>query len=181
MNNVSLLGRLTKDPELRYTQGGKASCRFTLAVDRGLSREKRQELEANNQQTADFIFITAWGKTAELVANYLSKGRQVAVEGSIRTGSYENQEGQRVYTTEVWANRVHFISDGNANRSGGSQYDQRRPGGFQADQTRPMNQNGPSNNPPVNHFAQEPNNQGLSNQNNDASGFYPIDNDDIPF
>ena len=136
MNNVSLLGRLTKDPELRYTQGGKASCRFTLAVDRGLSREKRQELEANNQPTADFIFVTAWGKTAELVANYLSKGRQVAIEGSIRTGSYENQEGQRVYTTEVWANRVHFISDGSGNRGGGSQYDQSRPGAFQANQNK---------------------------------------------
>ena len=180
MNNVSLLGRLTRDPELRYTQSGKASCRFTLAVDRGLSREKRQELEANNQQTADFISITAWGKTAELVANYLSKGRQVALEGSIRTGSYENQEGQRVYTTEVWANRVHFISDGNSNRSGGSRYDQSRPGGFQADQSRLMNQGSPSN-PPVNHYAQEQNNQPAPSADNDTSGFYPIDNDDIPF
>ena len=180
MNNVSLLGRLTKDPELRYTQGGKASCRFTLAVDRGLSREKRQELEANNQPTADFIFVTAWGKTAELVANYLSKGRQVAIEGSIRTGSYENQEGQRVYTTEVWANRVHFISDGSGNRAGGSQYDQSRPGAFQANQSRPMNQAGPSN-APVNHFAQDQAKQAGPSQDNDTSGFYPIDNDDIPF
>ncbi|WP_072469887.1 single-stranded DNA-binding protein [Urinicoccus massiliensis] len=180
MNNVSLLGRLTKDPELRYTQGGQASCRFTLAVDRGLSREKRQELEANNQPTADFISITTWGKTAELVANYLSKGRQLAVEGSIRTGSYENKEGQRVYTTEVWANRIHFISDGSGNRSGGSQYDQSRPGAFQANQSRPMNQAGPSN-APVNHFAQDQAKQAGPSQDNDTSGFYPIDNDDIPF
>lgn len=176
MNNVSLLGRLTRDPDLRYTQSGDAVCRFTLAVDRGLSREKRQELEANNQQTADFISITAWGKTAELVANYLSKGRQVAVEGSIRTGSYE-KDGQRVYTTDVRANRIHFISDGS--RSGGSSYDQSRPGAFQANQQRsvPGPQGGSQ---PVNPYGGNPgSSQGASTE--DSSGFYPIDNDDIPF
>ena len=118
MNNVTLLGRLTKDPDLRYTQGGTATCRFTLAIDRGLSREKRQELEANNQPTADFIPCQAWGKTAELIANYLGKGRQVGLEGSIRTGSYTNKDGQKVYTTDVNVYKIHFIADGMKNGQG---------------------------------------------------------------
>lgn len=117
MNVVTILGRLTKDPELRYTQAGKATCRFTLAVDRGLSREKKEQAQANGQPTADFIPCQAWGKTAELIVNYLKKGRQAAVEGSIRTGSYENQEGKRIYTTDVNVYKLHFINDGQGNQA----------------------------------------------------------------
>lgn len=114
MNNVVLIGRLTKDPELRYTSGnGNAMCRFTLAVDRGLSREKRMEMEQKGQPTADFIGITAWGRTAELVANYLAKGRQVAILGRIQTSSYDGQDGNRVYRTDVIADRVEFIGGNN--------------------------------------------------------------------
>ncbi|HHX68995.1 MAG: single-stranded DNA-binding protein [Miniphocaeibacter sp.] len=110
MNNVILIGRLTRDPELRYTAGtGIAMCRFTLAVDRGLSRDKKMEMEQKGQPTADFIGCIAWGKTAELVANYLSKGRQVAIQGRIQTSSYEGQDGNRVYRTDVVAERVEFI------------------------------------------------------------------------
>lgn len=175
MNNVALIGRLTRDPELRYTPNGYATVRFTLAVDRRLSREKRQEAEANNQPTADFISIVAWGKTAELVANYLSKGRQVAIEGRIQTGSYE-RDGQRVYTTDVVANTVEFIGS-----SGGAPMGGNRPqGGY-----NPMGSSGPVNNSyqsqsggdsPSGSF-------GDSNDNtsDDGNGFYPIDNDDIPF
>ncbi|QQK08011.1 single-stranded DNA-binding protein [Miniphocaeibacter halophilus] len=110
MNNVILIGRLTRDPELRYTAGtGVAMCRFTLAVDRGLSRDKKMEMEQKGQPTADFIGCIAWGKTAELVANYLSKGRQVAIQGRIQTSSYDGQDGNRVYRTDVVAERVEFI------------------------------------------------------------------------
>ena len=98
MNNVVLIGRLTKDPETRYS-GETAVTTFTLAVDRPMSKDK----------TADFIHIVTFGKTAELCEKYLVKGRQVAIQGRINTGSYENKEGQRVYTTDVIADRVQFL------------------------------------------------------------------------
>lgn len=112
MNHVVLIGRLTRDPELRYLQSGTANARFTLAVDRDLSKEKKQEAEAKGQPTADFINIVAWGKTAENCANYLAKGRMVAVSGRIQTGSYEGKDGKRVYTTDVVAQNVQFLEWG---------------------------------------------------------------------
>ncbi len=111
MNNVNLIGRLTRDPELRYLTTGTATCNFTLAVDRGLSKEKKQEMEAKNQPTADFIRIVVWGKAAENAANYLVKGRLVAIQGRIQTGSYE-KDGQRVYTTDINAQQVEFLEWG---------------------------------------------------------------------
>lgn len=117
MNHVVLIGRLTKDPELRYVAStGNANTRFTLAVDRNLSKDKKQEMESKGQPTADFILITVWGKQAENCANYLSKGRLVAVNGSIRTGSYDGQDGQRRYTTEVVAQNVQFLEWGDNNQ-----------------------------------------------------------------
>ncbi len=111
MNHVVLIGRLVRDPELRFIAGsGRAVANFTLAIDRnGLSREKKAELQAQGKPTADFIRIVAWGKQAELCGNYLTKGRQVAIEGSIQTGSYQTQSGETRYTTDVVANRVEFI------------------------------------------------------------------------
>lgn len=112
MNNVVLIGRLTRDPELRYIPGsGTAVSKFILAIDRGLSKEKKQEMESKGQPTADFIPITVWGKMAENVANYLAKGRLVAIQGRIQTGSYD-KDGTRVYTTEVVANNVEFLEWG---------------------------------------------------------------------
>ena len=111
MNNTVLIGRLTRDPNLRHTPSGTAMCRFTLAVDRGLSRDKKQEAESKGQPTADFIGCIAWGKTAELVANYLYKGSQAAIQGKIQTSSYDGQDGNRVYRTDVVAERVEFIGD----------------------------------------------------------------------
>ncbi len=116
MNNVSLLGRLTRDPELKYTQSGTAVTRITIAVDRGLSKEKRQAAQANNQPTADFINCTGWGKTAELISNYFSKGNQIGIVGRIQTGSYE-KNGQMVYTTDVVINSVSFVESKNANNN----------------------------------------------------------------
>ncbi|HLS52673.1 MAG TPA: single-stranded DNA-binding protein [Tissierellaceae bacterium] len=112
MNNVVLIGRLVADPDLRYIPSGNAVSRFTLAVDKQLSREKKQELEARNQPTADFIRIVVWGKQAENCANYLAKGRLVAVQGRIQTGSYEDKDGKTVYTTDVVANNVQFLEWG---------------------------------------------------------------------
>ena len=109
MNQVNLIGRLTKDIDLRYTQGGMAIGRFTLAINRKLTKEKRQEAEANNQPTADFINCIAFGKTAETLSNYVGKGNQLGIEGHIQTGSYENKEGQRIYTTDVIVDGFTFI------------------------------------------------------------------------
>ena len=117
MNVVILYGRLTRDPELKYSQGGVANTFTTVAVDRGMTNEKRQQAEAAGQPTADFIGIKAFGKTAELLANYFRKGNRVALEGRIQTGSYE-KNGERVYTTDVIINRLHFVES--AKENGGS-------------------------------------------------------------
>lgn len=109
MNNVTLTGRITKDLELKYTQNGKAYCRFTLAVDRGLSKEKKQEAEANGQPTADFISCLAWGKVAETLQKYTAKGKKILVNGSIETGSYTTQDGSKRYTTDVLVNRAEIL------------------------------------------------------------------------
>lgn len=112
MNNVILTGRIVKDLEIRYTQTGKAYCRLTLAVDRGMSKDKKQEAEANGQPTADFINIVVWGKQAENCQRYLQKGRNVAIQGRLQSGSYTAQDGTRKFVTEVWAERVQFIEWG---------------------------------------------------------------------
>lgn len=113
MNNVILIGRLIKDVELRYTQSSNATyARFSIAVDRGMSKEKKQEAEANGQQTADFINIVVWGKQAENCQRYLQKGRNVAIQGRLQSGSYTAQDGTRKFVTEVWAERVQFIEWG---------------------------------------------------------------------
>ena len=120
MNRVILIGRLTRDPELRYTQNNQAVATFTLAVDKRLSREKRQEAESQNRPTADFIRITVWGQQGENASRYLRKGSQCAVEGSINTGSYQDKEtGKTIYTTEVWANNVEFLGSRSDNQLSG--------------------------------------------------------------
>ena len=105
MNRAILIGRLTKDPELRYTPSGVATTSFTLAVDRPFTNQ-------NGDRETDFLPIVTWRKQAENCANYLSKGRLVAVEGRIQTRSYENSNGQRVYVTEVIADSVKFLESG---------------------------------------------------------------------
>ena len=97
MNNIVLIGRITKDPELKYTNNGKGNTRFTLAVQR-------------NKDETDFINCVAWEKTAENTAEYFKKGSQIAVQGSIRTGSYE-KDGRTVYTTDVWVYKFDFIGN----------------------------------------------------------------------
>lgn len=101
MNNVSLIGRITKDPELRYTPSGVAVARFTLAVNRQYKKE--------GEQQADFINVVTWRKTAENTANFLRKGSLAGVGGRIQTGSYEGQDGKKVFTVEVVAENVQFL------------------------------------------------------------------------
>lgn len=131
MNNVVLIGRLTRDPELRYIPSGTATCSFTLAVDKGLSKEKKQEMEGRNQPTADFIRIVTWGKIAENAAKFLVKGRLVGVQGRIQTGSYE-KDGIKRYTTDVVANQVEFLEwgDKNTNKNQTDNTTNNEPDGF---------------------------------------------------
>ncbi|MDM8534339.1 single-stranded DNA-binding protein [Clostridiaceae bacterium HSG29] len=125
MNNVNLIGRLTRDPELKYIPGtGTAVANFTLAVDRGLSKDKKKEMEQQGKATADFIRTVVWGKQAENCANYLAKGRLVAISGSIRTSSSRDESGNVSYYTDVNAFKVEFLEWGDKkNDSSNSGYD----------------------------------------------------------
>lgn len=120
MNSVALIGRLTKDPDLRYIQSGTATCNFTLAVNKELSKDKKQEMESKNQPTADFIRIVVWGKMAENAANYLVKGRLVGIQGRIQTGNYTKDDGTKVFTTDVVASNVEFLEWGDKQSQGNS-------------------------------------------------------------
>ena len=121
MNNVSLMGRLTRDPEVRYSANTQlANARFSVAVDRRLSKEKRMEAENNNQPTADFINCVAFGRTAEVIGQYLHKGNRIAITGHIQTGSYENQQGQRIYTTDVIVDQFDFVESSNSQSNSGN-------------------------------------------------------------
>jgi len=115
MNKVILMGRLTRDPEVRYSQGENslAIARFTLAVDR---RFKRQ-----GEQDADFISCVSFGKTAEFAEKYLKQGTKIAVTGRIQTGSYTNKEGQKVYTTEVVVEETEFAESKSTSGESGYQ------------------------------------------------------------
>lgn len=118
MNKVILIGRLVRDPELRYTQSNQAVCNFTLAVDKKLSKEKREEAEAAGRPTADFPRIIVWGKMGENASRYLFKGSQCAVEGRIQTGSYQDGEtGKTIYTTDIIAEAVEFLSKSSQSES----------------------------------------------------------------
>lgn len=112
LNRVILIGRLTKDPELRYTPSGVAVTQFTLAVDRPFTNQQ-------GEREADFINIVVWRQLAETVANYLRKGRLTAVEGRIQVRHYDNNEGKRVYVTEVVGDNVRFLES--PNRDNGDQ------------------------------------------------------------
>ena len=107
MNKVVLIGRTTKSPELRYAPGtGTAVCRFTLAVPRAFKKDE-----------AEFINCVAFGKIGETIAQYVLKGRQVAISGSIRTGSYDNNAGNKVYTTDVIVEQVEFAESKNSSEN----------------------------------------------------------------
>lgn len=121
MNNVNILGRLTRDVDLRMTTSNLAIGRFNVAVDRKLSKEKRQEAEKNNQPTADFISCIAFGRTAENIATYFKKGQRIAVSGHIQTGSYE-KDGQRIYTTDVVVDSFDFVESNSSSTNNNQGY-----------------------------------------------------------
>lgn len=120
MNKVILIGRLTKDLDLRYTQSGTAVANFTLAVNRRFTNQ-------NGEREADFINCVAWQKAAEFVANYFTKGQQMALEGRLQVRSYEGDDGQRRWVTEVVVEQMEFVgskndkgNSGNGNSGGGT-------------------------------------------------------------
>ena len=153
MNSTNLIGRLTKDLEVRYTGNGKAVVNFTVAVDRPFSRD-----------TTDFINCVAWEKTAENMGQYLKKGSQVGVTGYITTRDYENNQGQKVYVTEVLADRVQFLdSKGDVQ---GNQQQQSQPR-----QTKPIKADNPFEN--VGFNTDDP----FANQDDVTD----IHDDDLPF
>lgn len=111
MNKILLIGRLVRDPELKYTPNGKAVCTFTLAVNREFKREGEQE--------ADFINIVVWNKSGENCAKYLGKGRQAAIEGRLQIRTYDGDDGKKRWVTEVVADRVEFIGSGGKQEKNG--------------------------------------------------------------
>jgi single-strand DNA-binding protein len=109
INRVVLVGRLTKDPELSYTPNGIAVAKFTIAVNRPFTNQQ-------GEREADFINVVVWRKQAENVANFLKKGSLAGVDGRLQTRSYDNNEGKRVYVTEVMAESVQFLEPKNSNQ-----------------------------------------------------------------
>ena len=163
INRVILVGRLTKDPELRYTPSGVAVATFTLAVNRPFTNQQ-------GEREADFIQCVVWRRQAENVANFLKKGSLAGVDGRLQTRSYENQEGRRVYVTEVVADNVQFLEPKGSNEQRGA-----AAGGYYGDPF-PFGQN-------QNH--RYPNEKGVGHIDEDpfANDGQPIDisDDDLPF
>ena len=122
MNKVILMGRLTRDPDIRYSQGENAMAiaRYTLAVDR------RGRKDGSSEQTADFISCVSFGKIAEFAERYLRQGTKIVAEGRIQTGSYTNKDGQKVYTTDVVVENCEFAESKNSASDGGN-YSSSRP------------------------------------------------------
>ena len=113
MNKVFLIGRLTRDPELRYTGNNTAVATFSIAVNRNYSNQQ-------GEREADFINIVVWRKQAENVKNYLTQGSQVAIDGRIQTRSYDDNNGQKRYVTEVVADNVEFLGSKNSSNNSNS-------------------------------------------------------------
>ena len=130
INRVVLVGRLTKNPDLRYTQSGSAVATFTVAVERPFTNQ-------NGDRDADFINCVMWRKAAENFANFTHKGSMVAVEGRLQTRSYENQQGVRVYVTEVVVDNFSLLET----KAQSEQYHREHPEEAQQGQNAPMNNN----------------------------------------
>ncbi|WP_066398837.1 single-stranded DNA-binding protein [Cytobacillus eiseniae] len=169
MNRVVLVGRLTKDPELRYTPNGVAVASFTLAVNRTFTNQQ-------GEREADFINCVIWRKPAENVANYLKKGSLAGVDGRIQTRSYEGQDGKRVYVTEVQAESVQFLEPRNStgNRGDNASYGAPREQDFPFGNNNNQNQQQQYNR----------DNQGYTRVDKDPfanEGQIDISDDDLPF
>lgn len=160
INNVVLVGRLTKDADLRYTSSGTAVASFTLAVNKAFKKE-------NEEQKADFINCVIWRKTAESLANYTSKGSLIGVEGRIQSRSYDNQQGQKVFVTEVNVETVTFLDSKNSQKTANTE--RQAPA-----QTNTQNYN--SNQTSSNYYRPE-----TRPDLNSKSTPYEMSDDDLPF
>ena len=147
MNKVFLSGNLTRDPEVRYTQQGKAYARMGIAINR----------RYKDKESVDFFNLVAWDKTAEFCGRYMTKGSRVLVEGQLRTNSYENKDGVKVNTVEIWVDNIEFASSKRQDDGGGNNYSKpSNDGGYQSRQPAPP-------------------------KNDDGWGGEPVDPDDTPF
>ena len=164
INNVTIIGRTTKDIELRATSSGTNNASFTLAVERNFKN-------ANGEKETDFINCVAWRKTAEIVAQYAPKGSMIGVRGRIQTRNYENNQGVRVYVTEIVADEVQLIDTRNNNQGSNANYYQNNENnaGFNGGQKQSsVNTNDPFQNSV----------QGGFNMNNNT---LEVDSSDLPF
>lgn len=162
INSVALTGRLTRDPELKYTQSGVAICRFTLAVNRSFTNGK-------GEREADFPNIVSFRKTAENVANHLRKGSLVGIEGRIQTSSFDGKDGNKVFMTEVVANSVQFLEPKSANSNNAP-----------SNQSNGYQQQGNTNTSNQGYNAQ--NQQNMSNHDPFSNGEpITVSDDDLPF
>jgi single-strand DNA-binding protein len=166
INNVVLVGRLTKDPDLRFTPAGQAVATFTLAVNRTFTN-------ANGQREADFINVVIWRKAAENLASFAKKGALIGVTGRIQTRNYENQQGQRVYVTEVVADNFQMLESRGASAERGTSE------GFNAQPSSYTN-NAPTN---TSTTQSSPSSNGFGRDENPFGDASPIDisDDDLPF
>ncbi|AYM01456.1 single-stranded DNA-binding protein [Levilactobacillus yiduensis] len=189
INRVVLTGRLTRDVDLRYTQGGAAVATFTLAVDRRFTNK-------SGEREADFVSCVIWRKSAENFANFFHKGSLVGIEGRIQTRNYENQQGQRVYVTEVVVEDFSFLEprSRNANNNAGGNYNggsmnNNAPQQNQNQNANPYTSGNPAQSGPAQNATPNPgnNNQGNAGNNNSADPFansgdsIDISDDDLPF
>jgi single-strand DNA-binding protein len=181
INRAALTGRLTKDIELRYTQSGKAVGSFNLAVN-------RQFTNANNEREADFINCVIWGKSAENFASFTHKGALVGIEGRIQTRNYENNQGQKVYVTEVVVDNFALLepkqNNGNGNqggnRSNGNSYNGQNNGGYNNGNSGGYN-SPPANNQSSNNEYNSQNNQNGADPFATSGDSIDISDDDLPF
>ena len=119
MNTVMMTGRIVSEPKIRQTKSGQSVASFILAVDKGLSKAKREEAETAGRPTADFPTCQAWGMTADLIGQYCGKGSKILIEGRLQTGSYEDKEtGKVIYTTDVNAYKVEFLDTKGSSKQG---------------------------------------------------------------
>ena len=123
MNKVFLSGNMTRDPEVRYTQNGKAYARMGVAVRRQFSKDK---------DAVDFFNLVAWEKTAEFCGRYMTKGTRVLVEGQLRTNSYENKDGVKINTVDVWVDNIEFAGSKRQEEDGGNYAKPSNDGGYQS-------------------------------------------------
>lgn len=169
MNKVFLIGRLTRDPELRYTGNNTPVTSFTIAVNRTYTNQ-------SGEREADFIPVVVWRRQAESVKNYLSQGSQVAVEGRIQVRNYDDQNGQRRYVTEVIADSVEFIGSKRDNQSSGTS--------TYSNQSAPTQSNQPAEPTPYDFNDTQSSNNGTDISSNPYADFgasIEIDDSELPF